>query len=116
MGIARKAEVKWLGVVEIGSQPGVTASTVSIPTFDRLQRYVSTAIDRGLESSDIERYLETMGFDTTAYRPISTELVDKPPVARRRARWLRLRYADRLERDVETLIGDRSPTRTTVTY
>jgi glutamate---cysteine ligase / carboxylate-amine ligase len=98
--------------VEIGSRPGITASAVSIPTFDRLQQYVNTAIDQGLESPDIERYLETMGFDTTAYRPISMELVDKPPMAQQRAQWLRLRYADRLERDVETLIGNRSPTRT----
>lgn len=100
--------------VEIGSRPGVTASTVSVPSFDRLQRYVSTAIDQGLESAGLEQYLETMGFNTTAYRPISMELADKPSMARQRARWLRLRYADRLERDVKTLIDDRSPTRAAV--
>lgn len=101
--------------VEIGSPPGVTSSTVSIPPFDRLQQYVSTAIDQGLESAEIERYLEAMGFDTNSYRPISTELAEKPPIAQQRAEWLRLRYADRLERDVGTLTGDRSPTRMAVT-
>ena len=100
--------------VESGSRLGVTASTVTVPTFDRLQEYVSTAIDQGLESSTIKRYLETMGFDKTSYRPISAELVDKPPMDRQRAQWLRLRYADRLERDVRTLIGERSPMRTQV--
>ncbi|RQG92889.1 glutamate--cysteine ligase [Natrarchaeobius halalkaliphilus] len=101
--------------VEIGSRPGVTASTVTVPAFDRLQEHVSSAIDQGLEASTIERYLETMGFDTTTYRPISAELVDKPPMDRQRAQWLRLRYADRLERDVKTLIDERSPMRTPVT-
>lgn len=100
--------------VEIGPRPGVTASTVTVPAFDQLQQYVRTAMDEGLEASMVEQYLETMGFDTTAYRPISSELVDKPPMAKRRAEWLRLRYADRLERDVDTLTSVQPPTRTSI--
>lgn len=98
--------------VEIGGRAGVTASTVSVPAFDRLQQYVSLAIDRGLEAPAVRRYLETMGFDTTAYRPISAELGNTSQMSRGRAQWLRLRYADRLEREVEALTVDQSPART----
>lgn len=100
--------------VEIGPRPGITASTVTVPAFEQLQQYVRTAIDEGLEASTVEQYLEMMGFDTTTYQPISSELVDEPPMTKRRAEWLRLRYADRLERDVETLTSIQSPTRTSV--
>lgn len=101
--------------VEIGGRAGVTASTVSVPEFDRLQQYVSTAIDHGLEASTTKRYLETMGFDPADYRPISAELDDTSRMSQERAKWLRLQYANRLEQEVEVLTGERSPARTAVT-
>ncbi|ADB63713.1 glutamate--cysteine ligase GCS2 (plasmid) [Haloterrigena turkmenica DSM 5511] len=101
--------------VEIGGRAGVTTSTVSIPAFDRLQQYVKLAIDHGLEDLTIRRYLETMGFDTAAYRPISAELGNTSRMSQERAQWLRLRYADRLEREVEALTVEQSPAWTEMT-
>ncbi|WP_252700273.1 glutamate-cysteine ligase family protein [Natronosalvus vescus] len=96
--------------VEIGDRAGVTASTVSIPSFERLQHYVRMAINNGIDAPPLERYLQTMGFDPTDYRPISAEF-DTASVSPARARWLRLRYADRLEREVEALAGTQSRAR-----
>lgn len=96
--------------VEIGGRAGITSSTVSLPSFDWLQGQVDTAMDRGLESAQVRNYLGAMGFDHTSYSPISAELDDAPHVSRAQARELRLRYADRLERDVGALAVEPTPT------
>ncbi|MFP8955422.1 glutamate-cysteine ligase family protein [Natrialbaceae archaeon A-CW3] len=93
--------------VETGDRAGITSSTVTIPSFERLQHYVRMAINHGLEAPPLERYLQTMGFDTAEYRPLSAEF-DTASVSPERARRLRLRYADRLEREVEALTDTRS--------
>ncbi|MFC7230996.1 glutamate-cysteine ligase family protein [Saliphagus sp. GCM10025308] len=100
--------------VEIGGRGDVTGSTVSIPEFDRVKQHVSDAIDYGLEAPAVERYLETMGFDPSAYRPLSTEFEDSPRLSRAQARQLRLRYAHRLEREVDALASEQSPAQPSV--
>lgn len=96
--------------VEIGGRPGITSSSVTLPAFDRLQQRVDSAMDHGLESAPVRRYLGSMGFTPDDYRPISAELDDVRHLSRARARALRLRYADRLERDVGALDSERAPT------
>lgn len=97
--------------VEIGGRAGITSSSVSLPAFDWLQQQVDTAMDHGLESAPVGRYLASMGFDPASYAPISAELDDVVHLSRSRSRALRLRYADRLERDVGALAIERAPTR-----
>ncbi len=96
---------------EIGSEPGLSADGVTVPGFDRLTRYVERAIDEGLESPAVEGYLDAMGFTPAAYRPLSLELGDSDRLTRRQARRLRLRYADRLEGEVNVLAPGRSSPR-----
>lgn len=101
--------------LEIGGQAGVTADTVTVPEFDRLRQYVRTAMDSGLEAPAVEQYLDGMGFDLADYRPISRELEHAAQISPEHAKRLRLRYADRLEREVEALTAERFPARTAVT-
>ncbi len=97
--------------VETGDKPGLSDDVVTIPEFDRLREYVRAAIDRGIGSPTVARYLATMKFDTDRYRPIAREIGGAPSVSRERARLLRLRYADRLEREVDAFAGAEAPTR-----
>ncbi|WP_049898954.1 glutamate-cysteine ligase family protein [Halococcus agarilyticus] len=88
--------------VEIGD-PGVEPGRISVPPFDELERLSQAAIGHGPGSSAVREYLERMGIDTGAYRPIATEIGHDAPVTRADARCIRLAYAERLERDVAAL-------------
>lgn len=101
--------------LEIGGEPGLSADGVTVPDFDRLTRYVERAIDEGLESPAVEGYLDAMGFSPAEYRPLSHELGGAGRLRRCQARRLRLRYADRLEGEVNVLAAGRSPPRPAVT-
>jgi glutamate---cysteine ligase / carboxylate-amine ligase len=97
--------------VEIGDTPGVRDDVVTIPEFNRLREHVRAAIDYGVESPSLERYLAAMRFDADRYRPIAREIGESSSISRNRARLLRLRYADRLEREVDSFAGARASTR-----
>jgi hypothetical protein len=88
--------------VEIG-EPGVGPRRIRIPEFDDLTRLTAAAIERGLDSPVVWEYLEAMSIDPRDYQPISTEIGHQSSVSVAEARRIRLEYADRLERDVETL-------------
>ncbi|MFC6906681.1 glutamate-cysteine ligase family protein [Halalkalicoccus tibetensis] len=92
--------------LEIGGRPGVTGESVTVPEFDRLQEHTRAAIDDGLDAPAVSQYLERMGFDPADYRPIAKECEHVSRLSRERARRLRLRYADRLEWEVEALSDD----------
>lgn len=89
--------------LEIGERPGIAGGRVTVPEFDRLSEYVETAMDAGTGSLAVEDYLERMGFDIAEYRPVSRELEHMPYVSPSYAKRLRLRYAERLEWEVDTL-------------
>ncbi|WP_331235766.1 glutamate-cysteine ligase family protein [Natronorarus salvus] len=101
--------------VEVGNSPGLGEDAVTIPEFDRLRRLVGEAIDRGLDAPAVSRYLDAMGFDPTTYRPVAREIGDTASLSRGRARRLRLRYADRLEREVDAFAGPQTSRRTVAT-
>ncbi len=75
----------------------MTATTVTVPEFDWLRQYVRTAIDSGLGAPALEQYLERMGFDRGDYRLVAQKFEHMLSISRSDAKWLRLRYADRLE-------------------
>lgn len=92
--------------LEIGGRPGITEEGVTVPEFDRLTEHTRAAIDSGLDAPAVSQYLERMGFDPADYRPIAKECEHVSRLSRERARRLRLRYADRLEWEVEALSDD----------
>lgn len=89
--------------VEI-DEPGIGPEHIRIPAFDDLTRLTAAAIEHGLDSSAVWKYLEAMSIDPRDYHPISTGIGHQPSVSVAEARRIRLEYADRLERDVETLL------------
>ncbi|HET7323238.1 MAG TPA: glutamate-cysteine ligase family protein [Halococcus sp.] len=88
--------------IEIG-EPGIESDRIRIPAFDDLTRLTAAAIEHGLDSPAVWEYLEGMSIDPRDYHPISTEIGDQSSISVAEARCIRLEYADRLERDVETL-------------
>lgn len=87
--------------VRIEGETGrVTSDSIVLPEFDALESSVDAAIRDGLSSASVRSYLERMGFDIAAYDPLSTELATVGEPTSAEARALRLRYAERLERDL----------------
>ncbi len=82
-----------------GSSGGISEDELVLPTFESLREYANRAIREGL-SPTVESYLDRMGFDVSAYDPISPKLTVTEPVSERTARELRLEYAERLESDM----------------
>jgi glutamate---cysteine ligase / carboxylate-amine ligase len=82
---------------------GVDDDGITLPAFETLERTVEEAMAHGLESPDVIDYLERMGLSPSHYRPIGPQIDGRSEVSPRTARRLRLRYARRLERDVERL-------------
>lgn len=89
--------------VEIG-KPGVGSHRIRIPAFDDLTQLSAAAIEHGLNSPVVWNYLEAMSIDPRDYHPIADEIGHHSPMFVDEARRIRLEYADRLERDVETLL------------
>ncbi|WP_411968053.1 glutamate-cysteine ligase family protein [Haloferax sp. YSSS75] len=87
-----------------GERGSVTDDTVVLPEFDQVLRYVDAAIEEGLDSEAVRSYLDRMGFDVEAYSPVSHEIDGRETVTPAEARELRLRHADRLERDVRSAV------------
>ncbi|SDX90998.1 glutamate-cysteine ligase family protein [Halopenitus persicus] len=85
----------------IESAPGTADGPVRVPPFATLQRHVETALDRGLESRSLRRYLDRMGYDVDAYRPVGSRIDGRTRLDPGTVRRLRRRYADRLERDLD---------------
>ncbi|MXV62925.1 glutamate--cysteine ligase [Natronorubrum sp. JWXQ-INN-674] len=82
----------------------VTDDGVTLPEFDVACDLAEGAIHDGLESTNVSRYLDRMGFSVDDYHPISTRIDGRQYVTNSDARDLRLEYASRLEEDVETLV------------
>lgn len=85
-----------------GTEGRITADSIVLPKFDALKEYVESAIRDGLSSSAVRNYLERMGFDVSAYQPISHEIEGQARISTAEARQLRVEYADRLEADVRS--------------
>ncbi|WP_122088178.1 glutamate-cysteine ligase family protein [Halalkalicoccus subterraneus] len=102
--------------LEIGHRPGIAGERVTIPEFDRLGRHVRTAMDSGIESPAVGGYLEAMGFDPTDYDPVAREFDGVTSLSTTDAERLRLRYADRLEREVDALATEREAGRPAVSH
>lgn len=94
--------------VETGD-PGVDSDAITVPPYADLQHLSDAAIERGLASTSVCKYLEAMGVDTTRYHPISGQVYGAETITEERARRVRLEFARRLEWDVDALL-DGEPT------
>ena len=87
--------------LKIGERsPGVSDEMIRLPKFDRVCELVEAAIEDGLASPAVDSYLGSMGFDTRAYQPLSSQVNQHRDISVEDARRLRLEYADRLDEDV----------------
>jgi len=93
--------------VEFG-QAGVRKDRIQVPEFEELRELSWQAIESGLESDEVESYLQTMGFDTAAYEPLASRLHGPYQLSDSEARTRRLQQADRLQADVRDLTEDES--------
>ena len=93
--------------VEVGD-PGIGSERIGVPAYGDVQNLSDSAIERGLNSTSVWKYLETMGFDTTRYHPISDGIYAGETISDDHARRVRLEHADLLERDVRGLGTDRT--------
>ena len=88
--------------VEVGD-PGIGTDRIGIPAYVDVQHLSDAAIDKGLNSTPVWKYLETMGFDTTRYHPISDQIYADETIGDDHARRVRLEHATLLEQDVQRL-------------
>lgn len=92
---ARTAEVR------IGDETGrVTEEAITLPEFETVTDHVDCAIEDGLASPAVRSYLTRMGFDPSAYEPVSASFADAQELSPAAARALRLDHAERLRSDV----------------
>jgi hypothetical protein len=90
----RETDVRIEG--EIGA---ITDDEIVLPEFAAVSNYVEAAIDEGLSSDAVDSYLTRLGFDVSAYKPISNELPEGAVTAPK-ARRIRLDYAEQLRNSV----------------
>jgi len=87
--------------VRIDGETGrVTDDEIVLPTFDSVREYARSSIRQGLSSTGVRAYLDRMGFDVSAFTPLTDEFEACEELSVDRARELRLAYAERLETDV----------------
>lgn len=93
--------------VEHGS-PKVAADRIQVPEFETLRDLSDKAIEFGLDSSAVRTYLRDVGFDLSAYDPLSPRIKGPKRLSESEARRLRLRQADRLRANVEQLTSGKT--------
>ena len=86
-----------------GDRFTITPTSVVLPDFDRLWNLSKAAMLAGLESEEVASYLRGLGADLDQFGPLTAEF-DKDYVSRSEARSLRVKYADRLESDIDELV------------
>jgi Glutamate-cysteine ligase family 2(GCS2). len=83
-----------------GDTGRVTDDAVVLPEFEAVQGYVRTAIRMGLSSPSLCTYLDRMGFEVSAFEPLTREFDTDEDLSPERTRELRLAFADRLAEEV----------------
>jgi len=90
--------------VVIGGEEGsVGEEMITLPGFATVRELTDEAITTGLESPAVRAYLDRMGFDVPAYRPLTHRIDGERQMDERGTRDLRLDLARCLEADVERL-------------
>lgn len=89
----------------------VKSEPVGIPPFEALRELVDEAIAEGIDGRGVRRYLRGFGLAVEEFRPFGARIDGRSRLDATIARRLRLRAADRLERDLYRLrsTDDRTP-------
>ncbi|MGB9955668.1 glutamate--cysteine ligase [Haloferax prahovense] len=107
----RTASVEY-GTPEIGRDcipvPEIGRDRIRVPEFETLCDLSREAIESGLESPDVDSYLQNLGFDTETYEPLSSNLYGPQQLSDFEARTRRLQQAGRLQADVQKLTGEKT--------
>ncbi|NIB99568.1 glutamate--cysteine ligase [Halobacterium sp. R2-5] len=98
--------------VEVGA-PGVYDDHIGVPEYPTLCGLSRAAINFGLEPTPVREYLDRLGFDSSAYDPLSPKIAGPKQVSESEARRIRLEQATRFETDVATLTRPEASPRTT---
>ncbi|KKF39522.1 glutamate--cysteine ligase [Halorubrum saccharovorum] len=93
--------------VEFG-EPAIGEDRIRVPEFERLRDLSWQAIESGLDSAEVGSYLRELGFDTSAYEPLSSKLHGPYQLSNSEARTRRLQQAGRLQADVQNLTTEES--------
>ena len=101
--------------IEYGS-PGVRDDHLRLPDSSALRDLSREAIRSGLDAAPVRNYLREMGFDLSAYRPLSPRLSGPATLTESEACTLRLEHARRFEADVQTLSLDSTRGTATARY
>ncbi|ERH08409.1 MAG: glutamate-cysteine ligase family 2(GCS2) [halophilic archaeon J07HX64] len=96
------AQVEGTEVRVEGDTGRVTDDAVVLPEFEAVQGYVRTAVRTGLSSPSLRTYLDRMGFEVSAFEPLTREFDTDGDLSPERTRELRLTFADRLAEEVRT--------------
>jgi hypothetical protein len=88
--------------VEIGP-PTIRPDEIRLPEFSSLRALSHEAIENGLTSDAVAFYLSALGFDLSAYDPLSPKLAGPAQLSEPAARTARLQQAQRLRADVNSL-------------
>lgn len=83
-----------------GERGAVTDDAVVLPEFATVLELVDDAIEEGLRSERLGRYLDRMGFAVDAYDPLARAVDCGPELSPAAASRMRLACADRLEREI----------------
>jgi len=83
-----------------GDTGRITEDQIVLPEFSTVLDHVNAAIRDGLESDPVQGYLQRMGFDVSAFDPISGHHEDRETLSKAAARERRLEYAAQLRQDV----------------
>lgn len=89
--------------VAIGDGPSVETDQITVPSFETVEEHVRKAIVHGLEHEDVRSYCEDFGLKTARFEPLTHELQSHVQLTHDKGRMLRMRYADRLEQDIDQL-------------
>ncbi|SDX99857.1 glutamate-cysteine ligase family protein [Halobellus clavatus] len=94
------AQVREKAVRIEGERGGLTDEALLLPDFPTVLKHVDDAIQEGLDSERLRRYLDRLGFEVEAYDPLAPRIDRGEELTPAAARDLRLDAAARLEQDV----------------
>ncbi|MDS0259082.1 glutamate-cysteine ligase family protein [Haloarcula sp. S1CR25-12] len=95
------AQLRRKEVLIEGETGRITENAIVLPEFGTVLDHVNAAIRDGLASDSLKAYLDRMGFDVTAYDPVSARQ-PRGTIPVEEARRRRLEHAAALEQDVRT--------------
>lgn len=87
--------------VRVGGTGEIRDAEIRLPDFETVLQYLEAAFEDGLEAEPVRAYLGRMGFDVSAYDPISRKIDGYESLEAAEVRDYRLEYAAALRQDLK---------------